>query len=631
MKSWVRNEANLHGLQLIVVCPFLFTFAYLTLPPFIIPRIMEIITKFFKSLLKCCHLFLEAQGKSIAPFGYYCDFDEQNQFPRDPSKDPNVVEWAFSGDYDPEMPILIDALEPTRSLSKRQVTEFVTMLAGSFEPREVVCLHLSNSILYPVLVLSILVAGCKWTGTNTSYTSVELAHHLRVSKARYIITSADHLATVETAVQQLSADNITVILFSDLLTPEPSSHGSPSFEKSYRYQTLHDLLTPLSSSLPLSKRLSTISPENVASLMSTSGTTGLPKMAQRTHRALIAESQSDEVYDARKPYPASSITRLFCTPMFHAYSFPKMVINPLRQGQPTYIMKRFDAPTFASKLAEFGITDIIAVPPILARLVEYAKMSPENKNSLQSLRTVLCAGAPLTSQLRDEFLGVFEEKQKIVLAQEWGMTECGCITRAPPHQNFSHEEGSVGVLVGGYQVIVDTSELTLLPSGRRAGELLAKGPQLMEGYLGDVESTANAFVNGEDGGKWYRTGDVGYVEEETGQVFIVDRVKDMIKINGWQVSPAELEGVVMRLPGVVDACAVSVGHSLDEHAVLCVVGRKDDGVEGAMTEKQIKEHMRSHLSRYKTATCEVRIVQSLPRAASGKILRRLVRSQLCSS
>ncbi|KAL4756576.1 uncharacterized protein BDW70DRAFT_10377 [Aspergillus foveolatus] len=537
-------------------------------------------------------------GSVIGPGN--CDHDDD--------KDPNIVQWALSGDYDPNKPILIDAAEPNHSLSKRQVTELVTRLAGSFQPGSVVCLHLANSILYPVLVLSILAGECRWTGTNPTYTSAELQHHLDVSGAQYVITAADHRETVKAGILGVKRD-IEIIIVSDIVR-----QNSNFTVQSSGYRTLHQLLSPPDSpaAIPLKSRLENIHAGAVATLMSTSGTTGLPKMAQRTHRAIVAESRSDERYDSTKPY---TIRGLYCTPMFHAYSFPKMVINPLRQGQPTYYMARFDE-SFACRVAQYQITDTITVPPILSRLVEQARKGAIPQDALRSLRSVICAGASMTAELRTEFLEAFD-LQACSLVQEWGMTECGCITRQPYLE--SDPTGTVGSPVGGYQVRVDTEQTIQCRDGRIVGELLAWGPQLMTGYLGNEIDTAQAFAEG----GWYRTGDVGYVHGDTGRVYLMDRVKDIIKTNGWQISPAELEAAVLRLPGVAEACALSMGHSLNEHPQIFVVREKEN-----ITEGQIKEHMRAYLARYKIDSCAVSFINTLPRAPSGKVLRRILRTQL---
>ncbi|THC96862.1 hypothetical protein EYZ11_003686 [Aspergillus tanneri] len=519
----------------------------------------------------------------------YCSFGRESvvelrQSSCNHHRDPNIVQWALSGDYDADQAVC----DPTPQTGD---------------------LKLTLLILYPVLVLSVLAGECKWTGTNPSYTSAELRHHLDVSGARYVITSVEHLDTVKAAIQGIERD-IKITLFSDILQPDVDLK-----RKSCGYSTLHELMIPSGSNflIPLETRLQNVHAGTIATLMSTSGTTGLPKMAQRTHRALVAESMSDERYDSTKLY---TVRGLFCTPMFHAYSFPKMVINPLRQGQPTYYMTRFDE-NFALKISQYQITDTITVPPILSRLVEQAKKQIISRESLRSLHSIVCAGAPMTDKLRTEFLELFNLPTSS-LVQDWGMTECGCISRESRSENDT--SGSVGGAVGGYQVKVDTEQAIQLGDGILVvGELLVKGPQLMTGYQGNAASTAQAFA----AGGWYRTGDVGYIDNATGNIYLVDRVKDIIKTNGWQISPAELEATVLRFPGVADACALSMGHSLDEHPEIFVVKGRDD-----ITERQIKEHMRVYLSRYKIESCTVRFVDILPRAPSGKVLRRILRTQL---
>ncbi|KAM0713937.1 hypothetical protein Q7P37_010900 [Cladosporium fusiforme] len=513
-------------------------------------------------------------------------------------RDPNVVEWAFSNDYDPNQPLLIDANDPSRFLTKRSALRMVTCLAGAFEPDTTICLHLPNDILYPVFVLSILAAGCRWTGTNISYTPTELAHHLRTSKTKYLITSQDRLETAEAAIRSIDHD-VEIIVHSDLLKVDEVWMNNDS-----GYRMLHELVN-ICEPVPLDVRIAKISPDSVALLMSTSGTTGGAKMAAKTHRSLVLESKADELYDHDKPY---GIRRLFCTPMFHSYSFPKMVINPLRQGHRTYYMPRFDA-SFARNVFQYGITDTIAVPPILAKLVEEAEDNVV-RGHLQTLRCVLCAGAPLLAPLQKDFLALFDEEP--CLAQEWGTTECGCVTRVP--YGRCKESLSVGWPVGQYQVRLSKDNTAELPNGQIVGELLVRGAQLMDRYLGNEGATADAFTT--DG--WYKSGDMGHITCD-GSVHITDRAKDMIKVNGWQVSPTELENVLLELPAVKDCAVFKVGQSVEEHPRVLVIR------EGEISEGELREHMRSKLSRYKVASCEISFVDSVPRAPSGKVLRQVLR------
>jgi len=453
--------------------------------------------------------------------------------------------------------------------------------------------------LYPVLVFAILASGCRWTGTNTSYKQTELEDHLRISEANYVITSIGSLETVQAAIKGLTAE-IEIVLFSDVLADEPAIIGDG-------FRTLHHLMKT-AVYLPLRDRLKDVSADSVATLMSTSGTTGLPKMVQRTHRALILETQANEDENAAKPY---DVRRLFCTPIFHAFSFPEMVVNALRLGQPSYFMKRFDD-SFAQKVYDFGITETMAAPPMLLRLANQAEKEIERK-TLQSLRMVLCAGAQLVAELRTKFLRVFECPPRIV--QVWGMTEGGWFSTFKYPEDDS--TGSVGRVITGYQVRMSSEHTVELADGRLAAALLGRGPQLMTGYLGNPVATAEGLTK--DG--WLKTGDIGYVDDD-GKIYLVDRAKDIIKVNGWQVSPAELEAVLFQSSDVLDAAALGVGHDIDEHPVAFVIRSHED-----VTETRIKEHLLSRLARYKVSKCEVRFVDALPRTSSGKILRRVLRAQ----
>ena len=199
-------------------------------------------------------------------------------------------------------------------------------------------------------MFGILASNCRWTGTNTAYTSYELEHHFRSSKTKYVVTRSEHVSRVEAACAKLDW-KANIVLFSDILQNQAFA-DVPSFAADFsrevdEFRTLHDLIAEANKDAL--KNMQPIAPDQVAVLQSTSGTTGLPKMAARTHRALIQESKAIEDKDSQKPY---KVSRLFCTAIFHAFSFPEMVITPLRLGIPTYFMRRHDD-TFAQKVFEY--------------------------------------------------------------------------------------------------------------------------------------------------------------------------------------------------------------------------------------------------------------------------------------
>lgn len=451
-----------------------------------------------------------------------------------------------------------------------------------------------------MLVLAILASACTWTGTNPASTSVELQHHFTSSKATCVITHLEHLQTVQTAIDAC-VGNIEIVIWTDILSEDTSGTKLAS-----GHRTLHDLLQR-PRTRTLESRLEGIPNNFPATIFSTSGTTGLPKMIQRTHRELILESKATE--DVPKPYP---VRRLYCTPMFHAYSFTDMTINSFRLGLPSFYMRRYDQ-SFAQKVHQFSATETLVAPPVLMRLSNQAKEDPEARQNIQWLQTVICAGAPLSAQLRLTFVQLFEPPVRLI--QGWGMSEGGWFTTFPYPE--CDDTGSVGRAVPGYEIRTSGLDPLLVDGRQLASELLVRAPQMPRSYLDNPSATAEAFTV--DG--WLRTGDIGYISD--GKIYLVDRVKDMIKVNGWSVAPAELEAALYKNPRVLDAAVVGHGSGVGEHPVIFVVAKG-----GEVSCADITDNLLLFVARFKVAKCEVRFVNSIPRNPSGKILRKGLRELL---
>lgn len=475
--------------------------------------------------------------------------------------------------------------------------ELIYKLAGCFQGQGTICLHIPNDVLYPVLVLAIMAAGCRWTGTNIANTHHELRHHLETSECGYVITPPEYVETVRMASVGLRFD-VRIVVFSDILR-----EALPGDNATVAHQTLHQLLA--AHSTELESRLLGISLDDVAMLQSTSGTTGLPKMAARTHRSMILESKAIEDNNDEKPWP---VRRLYCTPIFHAFTTPEVIVNVLRLGHPTYVMKRFDQ-TFAKKVHEFQISEI-AAPPAMLRILTEQK---ESRPLLESVHAIYTGGASLSRELEHQVSETFVALPNIVPV--WGMTEGGWFTTFK-YPDLSGRSGSVGKAVPGYEIKVDQTIAFTAEDGKQAGELLVRGPQLMTGYLNNPEATEQAFSDG-----WLRTGDVGSVDEE-GRIFVIDRVKDLIKINGWQVAPAEIEHALLEHSNVSDVAAVSAGWGVDEYPLVFVVER-----EAMLTVEDVIGFLKGRLARHKVATAKIVLTSEIPRSASGKILRRDLKEQ----
>lgn len=331
----------------------------------------------------------------------------------------------------------------------------------------------------------------------------------------------------------------------------------------------------------------------------------VPKMIERSHAAMIHETAASE------DIVPHDVRRLFCLPIFHGFSFPEMVINALRLGWTCYMMRRLDD-TFSQKIESFRITEIMTAPPVLLKLCDQVLVDPTEKKRLRSLRKILCGGAPLSAGLRSRTLSILDTKCHI--AQVWGMSEGGWFATFKWAEHDA--TGSVGRAMPGLEV--KESENAADTDGHPAFELLVRGPQLARRYLGNQAATTESFSD--DG--WMRTGDVGFVAAD-GKIYLVDRSKDLIKVNGWSVSPAELEAALHKDPeNVVDVGVVGVGWGLDERPVAFVVPRKS--VEATSTD-EIKDRLLTHCARYKAAKCEIRFTTEIPKNPSGKVLRKVLR------
>nr|POF13986.1 acyl-coa ligase azaf [Quercus suber] len=511
----------------------------------------------------------------------------------------NLVAWTFGGQYDGEKAVLVDAHKPERALSKNKAKAMVMSLTGAFNPGSTVCLHLDNDITYPVLTLAILASGCTWTGTNTAYKTAELEHHFKVSQTRYIITAGEHLDVVNSAVN-MAGIPAEIIVFEDLL----ALHIDHS---SYFPSSLRRLSDLMNTDDPTNfvDSLDQVEAESLAFLMQTSGTTGQPKLASRTHRAVMLELEGSQDNNVEKPY---EVRRLFCTPIFHAFSAPQMLFNCLRLGQPSYFMKRFDK-TFAQKVHDFGITETFGAPPILLMLAQQT----QNHHLLQTLRMVAYGGAVLGAEVRQKFLSLFKVKPRLVPV--YGMTEGGWFSMLKYPEVCN--DGSIGRPVPGVEFDIALSDSWGESSdGPARGELLVRSSQVMEGYFANPDATVGLFING-----WLRTGDIGYIKD--GKVFVVDRVKDLIKTNGWQVGPGELENALLRSGDVADCAVFGIGADIDERPMACIVASRP-----GVTEASVKEHLNSCLASYKHNRCEIKFVDSIPKSAAGKILRKVLQEQM---
>jgi len=303
-----------------------------------------------------------------------------------------------------------------------------------------------------------------------------------------------------------------------------------------------------------------------------------------------------------------AVVALGVLPFFHIYGMTCIQFMTLAHGGTVVTMPKFDMESFLGMIERYKVTWVPVVPPIVLGL---AKHPAVGKFDISSLKIVSSGAAPLGEALAKEA----EKRAQFQISQGYGMTEASPTTHMMPTRIPNFKVGSAGWVIPNTEVMV-VDPVTQKPLGvGQSGELWIRGPQVMKGYWNQPQATAESITK--DG--WYRTGDLGYVDED-GYFFIVDRMKELIKYKGMQVAPAELEGLLLTHPAVADAAVIP---SPDEEAgevpkafVVLKPGQQA-GAEDIMAfvAGKVAPHKRIRL---------VEFAAEVPKSASGKILRRVL-------
>jgi len=360
------------------------------------------------------------------------------------------------------------------------------------------------------------------------------------------------------------------------------------------------LATLMRRSSPVYKRYDEISSDDLVALPYSSGTTGLPKGTMLTHRNLTTNNLQ---FTTCLRVNATDVALLFL-PFYHIYGV-MLTGSFLACGGTQIMMERFDLMQSLELSEKYGVTYYFAVPPIVLALAN----APVDLGKLKTVKYIFSGAAPLPMDPARKL----QEKSGVIVVQGYGMTEASPLTHSQPGDPSLIRIDSVGMPVHNTEqkvVDIETGEREL-PVGED-GEIILRGPQIMQGYWKAPEETARALRNG-----WFYTGDIGHVDAD-GYTYIVDRKKEMIKYKGFGVAPAELESLLMEHPAVLDSAVIGVPD--DEAGELIkglVVLRKGHET----TPDEIIAFANGKLAGYKRVHI-VEIIEIIPKTASGKILRR---------
>uniref|UniRef100_K3XWM5 4-coumarate--CoA ligase n=1 Tax=Setaria italica TaxID=4555 RepID=K3XWM5_SETIT len=392
---------------------------------------------------------------------------------------------------------------------------------------DVVMNLLRNCPEFAFVFLGAARLGAATTTANPFYTPHEIHRQAAAAGARVIVTEACAVEKVRAFAAERGVPVVAV---------------DGEFEGCLRLRDLMDAAEPLAAD-------EEVEPDDVVALPYSSGTTGMPKGVMLTHRSLVT-SVAQQV-DGENPnlYFSQDDVLLCVLPLFHIYSLNSVLLAGLRAGCAIVIMRKFESGALVELVRAHGVTVAPFVPPIV---VEIAKSPRVCAADLASIRMVMSGAAPMGKDLQDAFMAKIPNA---VLGQGYGMTEAGpvlamCLAFAK--EPFEVKSGSCGTVVRNAELkIVDTDTGASL--GRnQPGEICIRGEQIMKGYLNDPEATKNTI----DKDGWLHTGDIGYVDDND-EIFIVDRLKEIIKYKGFQVPPAELEALLITHPEIKDAAVVS--------------------------------------------------------------------------
>jgi 4-coumarate--CoA ligase len=484
-----------------------------------------------------------------------------------------------------DKPALIDG-PSGRTITYAGLAQAVRALAGGlaargFQPGDTLAILSPNIPEYAVVFHGTAYAGGIVTTINPTYTEREIHHQLVDADARLLVTVGPFLEVARAAAEGTNVEEVFVIGEAEGARPVTDLMGAPLAEQ-----------------VPVDLDATVVLPYS-------SGTTGVNKGVMLTHRNLVANvAQTLGAADMREDE-----TLIAVLPFFHIYGMQVLMNCGLRTGATVVTMPRFDLEQFLAIHQDYGVTRSFVAPPIVVALAKHPLV---DNYDMSKLEQVFSGAAPLSADLAIET----GKRLGCDVVQGYGMTELSPVSHLTPPGQF--KAGSVGVTAPNTEMrIVDPltgDDVEVYVDA----EIWVRGPQVMKGYLNNEEATAATITA--DG--WLRTGDIGHVDEE-GHVYVVDRLKELIKYKGFQVPPAELEALLLTHAAVADAAVVGLpDEEAGEIPAAYVVLRPGSEV----TAEELMEFVAGEVAHYKQVR-RLEFIEAVPKSASGKILRRELKAK----
>lgn len=508
---------------------------------------------------------------------------------------PNESLWSWLFDSLPSNVQGFTDANTKEHITFKDVKEYTAHLSTALTHHglregDVVVIYGRNSIWYPVAALSALRVGAIACGVSPAYNVEELTFSLGVSKAKFILTTPEvaETATAAAANTGLSKDNVFLMEGNGMTSIQSLIQEGKTLKQTKPYE------------IPQGKSNTDV----CGYLCFSSGTTGLPKAVMISHANVIAQCLQTQYIT-----PADHDKILAALPFYHITGIVHQLHVPISRNAHVYVLPSFTLDSMLKTVVDYKIKELLLVPPILIRLVRETVT-----HDLSHVTRFSSGAAPLSP----EILVLLERKYPGTgFKQGYGMTESCSVLTAHPTSKSAYKYGhKVGMLVGSTEArIVDPDTGKDCAVGQ-SGEIWARGPQITMGYLDNPKATEETFKDG-----FLHTGDIGAFDEE-GMLTITDRMKEMIKVKGISVAPAELENLLLGHPAVSDVAVCGIADQrAGERPKAYVVLKPHQQEDG----HGLIEFVKSKKARHKWIA-EVEFVGEIPKSPAGKILRRKLQS-----
>ncbi|TVP88799.1 MAG: long-chain-fatty-acid--CoA ligase [Pseudomonadaceae bacterium] len=487
------------------------------------------------------------------------------------------------------------------------------------QPGDRIAVQMPNVIQFPIAVFGALRAGLIVVNTNPLYTAREMRHQFQDSGAKALVYMNVFGHLVQEVLPDTDIKHLIEVRMGDMQRPlkgllinfvvKKVKKMVPDFELPQAV-SFKDTLKQSAGKLP-TKVEKTL--EDIAVLQYTGGTTGVAKGAMLTHGNIVANMLQVHANlqqigsDGKKIMSDEGEVVIAPLPLYHIYAFTVNCMCMMVAGNHNVLITNpRDIPAFIKELKKWQFSSIVGLNTLFVALMDHPEFDDIDFSKLKSTNS---GGTALVKATAERW----KSRTNCTVGEGYGLTECSPVVSASPGDGLARL-GSVGLAVPGTALKVINEEGEELPIGER-GELCVKGPQVMKGYWNRPEATAESIT--EDG--WFKTGDVAIIDED-GFVSIVDRIKDLIIVSGFNVYPNEIEDVVAAHPKVANAAAIGVPDEKSGEAVKLFVIPSDK----SLTVEELKTYCRENFTGYKVPR-HFELRDELPMTPVGKILRRELR------